>query len=99
RTLVSSMFAYALYDLLGHFGQTEAELRRAFDINSATYIPYTPKPAAFNRYWAHRDAIRRLACPHLGGDNCNPSGTGNIDIHRAVVAVRDFFRDPATILR
>lgn len=99
RTLVSSMFAYALYDLLGHFGRTEADLRREFDINSATYIPGTPKPIAFTRYWAHRDAIRQLACPHLGGDNCNPTGTGNIDIHRAVRAVRDYFTNPTTILR
>ena len=99
RTLVSSMFAYAIYDLLGHFGQTEAELRREFDINSATYIPATPKPIAFTRYWAHRNAIRQLACPYLGGDNCNPTGTGNIDIHRAVTEVRNYFRNPVTILR
>lgn len=99
RTLVSSMFAYAIYDLLGHFGQTEAELRREFDINSATYIPSTPKPIAFTRYWAHRNAIRQLACPYLGGDNCNPTGTGNIDIHRAVTEVRNYFRNPVTILR
>ena len=99
RTLVSSMFAYALYDLLGHFGQSEADLKREFDIHSATYIPYTPKPLAFNQYWAHRNAIRQLACPHLGGDSCNPTATGNIDIHRAVAAVRDYFKNPATILK
>lgn len=98
-TLVSSMFAYALFDLLGHFGQSEADLKREFDINSATYIGYTPKPLAFNQYWAHRNAIRQLACPHLGGDSCNPAGTGNIDIQQAVAAVRDYFRNPARILK
>jgi hypothetical protein len=99
NTLVSSMFAYALYDVLTHFGQSEADLRRGFDINSATYIPYTPKPQAFTQYWAHRDQVRRLACPFLGGNSCNSGATGNIDIHRAVSAVRDYFKDPSRILR
>jgi hypothetical protein len=99
RTLVSSMFAYALYDILGHFGHSEADLRREFDITSATYIAYTPKPQAFSQYWAHRNAIRQLACQHLGGNSCNPAATSNINIHQAVTAVRDYFKNPATILR
>lgn len=61
-TLVSSMFAYALYDLLGHFGRSEDALRREFDINSATYIPHTPKPVAFQQYWSHRNQVKNLAC-------------------------------------
>ncbi len=99
NTLVSSMFAYALYDLLTHFGQSDADLRRAFDINSATYIPYTPKPQAFTQYWAHRNQVKQLACPFLGGNSCSPGATGNIDIHRAVAAVRDYFKNSARILR
>lgn len=99
NTLVSSMFAYALYDVLTHFGQSENALRRAFDINSATYIPYTPKPIAFTQYWAHRNQVRQIACPFLGGNSCNPGATGNIDIHRAVAAVRDYFKDSSRILR
>lgn len=98
-TLVSSMFAYALYDLLGHFGRTEDGLRREFDINSATYISHTPKPLAFQQYWSHRDQIKNLVCQHLGGNQCLPNSAGNIDIHQAVVALRDYFRAPATILQ
>lgn len=99
NTLVSSMFAYALYDMLEHFGQSEAELRREFDINSATYIPYTPKPLAFTQYWAHRNQVKQIACAHLGGNGCSPGATGAIDIHRAVTAVRDYFKDPSRILK
>ncbi len=45
-TLVSSMFAYALFDIITHFGMSDADLQREFLINSATYIPHTPKPLA-----------------------------------------------------
>ena len=99
NTLVSSMFAYALYDILTHFGQSEDELRRNFNINSATTIPYTPKPLAFTNYWAHRNQVRQIACPFLGGNSCNRGASGNIDIHRAVSAVRDYFKDSSRILR
>jgi hypothetical protein len=98
-TLVSSMFAYALYDLLGHFGRSEADLRREFNINSATYIPHTQKPLAYTHYWAHRNQIKQLACQHLGSNNCSPSSTGAINIHQAVAAVRDYFKNPSRILR
>jgi hypothetical protein len=99
NSLVSSMFAYALYDLLGHFGQSEADLRREFDINSATYIPYTPKPLAFNQYWAHRNQVKQIACQYLGGNNCAAGSTGTVNIHQAVAAVRDYFKDSTRILR
>src|SRR5690606_30573543 len=82
-SLVSSMFAYALLDLMGHFDRTEEDLRRAFNIQSATYIPYTPKPLAFNHYWAHRAQVKQLACQHLGGNGCGPVTNGPLDIHRA----------------
>jgi hypothetical protein len=98
-TLVSSLFAYALMDLMGHFGRTDEALRREFDINSSTYIPYTQKPLAFQHYWAHRNAIKQLACQHMGGNNCQPNSTGNFDIHRAVVAIRDYCKNSARILR
>ena len=29
-------------------------------------------------------------CPHLGGDSCDAPATGNIDIHQAVTAARDY---------
>lgn len=96
-TLTSSMFVYALYDIITHFEISEADLQREFRINFHTYLP-TPKPLAFDNYWAHREAVKQLACPYLGGNNCLP-GTGTIDIRRAVEVVRDYFRDSSRILR
>jgi hypothetical protein len=96
-TLTSSMFAYALYDILTHFGMSEADMKRELSINMATYLPF-PKPQAYDAYWSRRNAVRQLACPFLGGSNC-VSGTGAIDIVRAVTAARDYFRDSSRILR
>lgn len=96
RTLVSSMFAYALFDIVTHFGMTEADLRREFTINMATYVP-VPQPLAFTSYWAQRDALKQLVCPFLGGVNC--AGNGNIDFVRAVREAKTFFTEPARILR
>jgi hypothetical protein len=98
-TLVSSMFAYALFDIVTHFGMSDADLQREFDINSATYIPHTPKPIAFTQYFARRAQVKQIACPFLGGPNCTPNSTGAIDIHRAVREVKSYFTNPATILR
>ena len=98
-TLVSSMFAYALLDLMGHFHRTDDDLRREFDINSATYIHYTPKPRAYQHYFTHRAAVKQEACQYLGGNNCAAGSTGAIDIHRAVVAVRDYFKNSTRILQ
>lgn len=96
RNLVSSMFAYALYDIVTHFGMTEADMRREFTINMETYAP-VPRPLAFNNYWAQRDALKQLVCPFLGGPNC--TGNGNIDIVRAATEARTYFTAPARILR
>jgi hypothetical protein len=96
HTLVSSMFVYAMLDLITHFGMSEADLRREFTINMSTYTP-TPQPLAFAQYWAHRAAIKQLACPHLGGPNC--TGDGNIDFLRAVSEVKNYFTDSSRILR
>jgi hypothetical protein len=98
-TLVSSMFPLALYDLLGHFGRTDDDLRREFTINSATYTPMTPVPRAQAEYLRRRAAVKALVCPTLSGNGtCREQGT-NIDIHAAVAAMRNYFHDPATILR
>jgi hypothetical protein len=99
NTLVSSMFAYALFDIITHFGMSDADLQREFDINSATYIPHTPKPIAFTQYFARRAQVKQIACPFLGGPNCAPNSTGAIDIHRAVREVRNYFTNAATILK
>jgi hypothetical protein len=96
RTLASSMFAYALYDIVTHFGMSEADLRREFTVNMETYLPVA-RPLAFNNYWAHRDAVKQLVCPFLGGANC--AGNSNIDFVRAVREARTYFSEPARILR
>jgi hypothetical protein len=98
-TLVSSMFALGLYDLLGHFGRTDDDLRREFSINAATYIPVTPVPRAQAEYLRRRAAVKALVCPTLSGNGtCREQGN-NIDITAAVVTMRNYFHDPATILR
>jgi hypothetical protein len=98
-SLVSSMFALGLYDLLGHFGRTDDDLRREFSINAATYMPMTPVPKAQAEYLRRRAAVKALVCPYLSGNGtCREQGS-NIDIHAAVVAMRNYFHDPATILR
>jgi hypothetical protein len=98
-TLVSSMFALGLYDLLGHFGRTDDDLRREFSINAATYIPVTPVPRAQAEYLRRRAAVKALVCPMLSGNGtCREQGTA-IDMAAAVVAMRNYFHDPTTILR
>jgi hypothetical protein len=96
HTLVSSMFAYALMDIVTHFGMSEADLRREFTINMSTYNS-TTQPLAFNAYWAHRAAIKAIACPNLGGADC--TGTGTIDFMRAVRDVKNYCTDSSRILR
>lgn len=96
-TLVSSMFAYAVFDIITHFGMSENDLKREFTINMSTYVPIAV-PKAFNAYWAERNAIRQLVCPHLGGSNC-VAGTGNIDVIRAVTEARNYLRNASKILR
>ena len=79
-----------------HFGMSEADLRREFTINMSTYNS-TAQPLAFSAYWAHRAAIKAIACPNLGGSDC--TGTGNIDFMRAVQDVKNYFTDSSRILR
>lgn len=95
--LTSSMFAYALYDIITHFSMTETDFKRELSVSMATYVP-VPKPKAFDQYWTHRAAVKAVVCPHLGGNNCQ-SGPGNIDIIAAVTSARTYFRDPSRILR
>jgi hypothetical protein len=98
-SLVSSMFPLALYDLLGHFGRTDDDLQREFRINSATYTPMTPVPKAQQEYYKRRAAVKALVCPYLSGNaTCREQGN-NIDIQGAVLAMRNYFHDPSTILR
>lgn len=84
-TLTSSMFPYALLDLVTHFGLTEAQYKRELLVN---YPDRVPKAEA--DYWARRDAVKQLVQSDLSGSP--------IDIEHAVQAVRDYFRTPDTIL-
>lgn len=92
HTLVSSMFSYAMYDIVNHFGMTEADMQREFRV--ATGVP---APIAFTRYWAERAALKQRVCPFLGGPNC--TGNGNIDFARAVAEAKAFCTDSSRILR
>ena len=97
NTLVSSMLAYALYDIVTHFGMSEDDMKREFRINMETYKPI-PKPKAYDEYWADRAALEKRLCPFLGGSDCN-RGTGPINIIQAAQEARTYFRDARRILR
>jgi hypothetical protein len=97
-TLTSSMFVYALYDIMTHFGMSEENMRTEI-LRNGDYIPLNPQPLALANYWALREAVRQLACPYLGGNLCQSGSTGTIDIRRAVEVVRDYFRNDSRILR
>jgi hypothetical protein len=95
NNLVSSMFTYALYDIVTHFGMTEADLQRELRVGSGPSS--VPRPMAFDHYWTHRDAVKQRVCQFLGGPNC--TGNGNIDFMRAVSEAKSYFTDAGRILR
>ena len=84
-TLTSSMFPFALLDILTHFGMSEEEYR-------ADYRRRYPdrEPRAFEAYWGHREAVQRLVEEHL---SASP-----IRIEEAVEAAHDYFRSSDRIL-
>ena len=84
-TLTSSMYPFALLDVLTHFGMSEADYKREHRANNPDR-----SPKAFADYWSRRNAVKQLVDPHL---TANP-----IRIEEAVRAVHDYFRAPATIL-
>lgn len=85
-TLTSSMFPYALLDLLLHFGMDENEFRADHD----RHYP-DRNPRAYTEYWLHRDAVQRLAQPHLDADP--------IEIEQAVDAIHTYFTQADRILQ
>ena len=84
-TLTSSMFPFALLDILTHFGMSEEQYR-------ADYRRRYPdrEPRAFEAYWGHREAVQRLVEDHLSA--------APIRIEEAVEAAHDYFRSSDRIL-
>lgn len=84
-TLTSSMFAFALLDILTHFGMAEDEFR----------LEYTRQypdrhPQAFTEYWSHRQAVKTLVQGNL---NASP-----ILIEEAIRAANRYFQESSRIL-
>ena len=84
-TLTSSMFPFALLDVLTHFGMSDQEFRADYD----RHYP-DRQPRAYTEYWNRRQAVRQLAQPHL---SASP-----ILIVEAVNAVHRYFQQADTIL-
>jgi hypothetical protein len=84
-TLTSSMFPFALLDVLTHFGMTQEEYQ-------ADYRRHYPdrEPRAFTEYWGHRAAVQALVRDHL---SASP-----IRIEEAVNAAHEYFQDSSRIL-
>jgi hypothetical protein len=83
--LTSSMFPFALLDLITHFGMSEVEFRRLYEQEHPDR-----QPLAYERYWAHRARVRELVRDHL---EASP-----MRWEEAVTAVHGYFRQVATLL-
>jgi hypothetical protein len=84
-TLVSSIFPYALLDVLTHFGMTEDQYKADHDRHDPD-----SSPLAYTEYWNHRAALEAAARPHL---DASP-----IEIEEAIEAVRTYLTDAGRIL-
>lgn len=84
-TLTSSMFPFALLDVLTHFGMPEQEYRADYDRNYPDR-----QPRAYAEYWGRREAVRQLVQADLAASP--------IRIVEAVTAVHRYFQQPDTIL-
>jgi hypothetical protein len=84
-TLTSSMYPFALMDMLTHFGIERAEFEREVRATNPDR-----HPRAFTEYWNHRDNIRKLAQPFLEGET--------IRFEEAVRAVHQYLQGAGTIL-
>jgi hypothetical protein len=83
--LTSSMFPFALLDVLTHFGMTEQQYRADYDRQYPDR-----QPRAYAEYWGRRQAVRQLVQAHL---SASP-----IRISEAVDAVHRYFQQADTIL-
>jgi hypothetical protein len=86
-TATSSMFPYALIDILTHFGMTDAEFRQEIGRHNSR----PPLSRASTEYFnAHRAAVRTRVQPMLTGPN--------IRFQDAVREAATYFRQGSTIL-
>jgi hypothetical protein len=84
-TLTSGMFAFALLDILTHFGMTDAEYQTAFKRNQLG-----EESRALSQYWSHRAAVRQLVEADLQ--------SSPIRITEAIAAAHKYFQQSSTIL-
>jgi len=84
-TLTSSMFPFALLDIVTHFGMTADEYKADYKRN---YADRDPK--AWTEYWNHREAVRKLVAPYLTEKS--------IQIEEAVAAAHKYFQEADKIL-
>ncbi len=84
-TLTSSLFPYALLDLLTHFAMTETEYKADHDRN------YPDRnPQAYTAYWSHRNAIKQLVQADLAASP--------IRFSDALRKIHDYCKTPANIV-
>jgi hypothetical protein len=84
-TLTSSMFPFALLDMITHFGMTDAEFKLEFSRDQ-----HAEESKALKDYWTHRAAIKKICDPHFAA---NP-----IRFKEAVGEVHAYFQKAPTIL-
>lgn len=84
-TLTSSMFPFALLDLVTHFGMSEQKYKQTYDRDYPD-----SNPRAYTQYWRHRNAVKTLVQADL---QANP-----IRIQQAVRKIHQYFQRANTIL-
>ena len=84
-TLTSSLYAFALLDLLTHFGMTDAEFKEDYE---RKYPDKNPK--AYTSYWTHRPAIKQLVQAEIA--------SSPIQFTAAVKKIHDYCKLPANII-
>jgi hypothetical protein len=84
--LTSSMYPFALLDLITHFGMTDAQYRQDYDRNHPDR-----QPLAYAAYFAsHRARVRQIAQPFISG---NP-----IRFDEAAAAIHQYMQTAPTLL-
>lgn len=83
-TKTSSMFPFAMFDLISHFSFTDAQFRADYDVN---YPDRNPR--AYTEYFNHRTAIRDLVRADI---NASP-----IRFAEAVRKIKEYCMRPANV--